>query len=156
VSTARSRSAIATRLATYETLHPQKKYRQRSSLRLLEVLRCPTVGDWARSRISIHGSIGADLTGFPGREARQHHSMCRCGAGGQAHEDFDSLRDVVIAGGLCSGGGEEPADLVLLHGRIVTVDADLPAAQAIAARGARIVAVGSDAEIEAVVYGVEE
>ena len=49
----------------------------------------------------------------------------------------------------CAGGsGEEPADLVLMHGNIVTVDADLPAAQALAARGDRIVAVGSDAEIE--------
>jgi predicted amidohydrolase YtcJ len=48
----------------------------------------------------------------------------------------------------CAAGGEEPADLVLVHGRIVTVDADLPEAQALAARGDRIVAVGTDAEIE--------
>jgi len=41
----------------------------------------------------------------------------------------------------------EPADLVLLHGKIVTVDAARPEAQALAARG-EILAVGSDAEIE--------
>jgi predicted amidohydrolase YtcJ len=41
----------------------------------------------------------------------------------------------------------EPADLVLLNGRIVTVDADRPEAQAMAARGQWIVAVGGDEEI---------
>jgi predicted amidohydrolase YtcJ len=41
----------------------------------------------------------------------------------------------------------EPADLVLLNGRIVTVDADRPEAQAVAARGQWIVAVGDDDEI---------
>ena len=40
-----------------------------------------------------------------------------------------------------------PADLVLLSAKIWTGDADLPEAQALAARGGRIVAVGSDAEI---------
>jgi predicted amidohydrolase YtcJ len=42
----------------------------------------------------------------------------------------------------------EPADLVLKNGRIVTLDAALPAAQAIAMRGGRILAVGSNAEME--------
>jgi predicted amidohydrolase YtcJ len=41
----------------------------------------------------------------------------------------------------------EPADLVLLNGRIVTVDPDRPEAQAVAARGQWIVAVGDDREI---------
>ena len=41
----------------------------------------------------------------------------------------------------------EKADLVLLGGKIVTVDPKQPVAQALAARGGRIVAVGSDAEI---------
>src|SRR5690348_3793966 len=41
----------------------------------------------------------------------------------------------------------DPADLVLLHGEVVTVDAKQPRAQAIAVRGDRILAVGSDAEI---------
>ena len=50
--------------------------------------------------------------------------------------------------GCAAGSSEAAADLVLLHGKIVTVDADLPEAQALAARGDRIVAVGSDAEIE--------
>ncbi len=40
-----------------------------------------------------------------------------------------------------------PADLVLLSAKIWTGDADLPEAQALAALGGRIVAVGSDAEI---------
>jgi predicted amidohydrolase YtcJ len=40
-----------------------------------------------------------------------------------------------------------PADLVLRNGRIVTVDDSLPEAQALAARGDTIIAVGSDAEI---------
>lgn len=42
----------------------------------------------------------------------------------------------------------EPADLVLHHGKIVTLDDAVPQAQAIAVRGGKIVAVGSDAEME--------
>ena len=41
-----------------------------------------------------------------------------------------------------------PADLVLLHGNVVTVDAQRPRAEAIAVRGDRIAAVGSDEEIQ--------
>jgi predicted amidohydrolase YtcJ len=40
-----------------------------------------------------------------------------------------------------------PADLVLRNGRIVTVDDTLPEGQALAARGGKIVAIGSNAEI---------
>jgi predicted amidohydrolase YtcJ len=40
------------------------------------------------------------------------------------------------------------ADLVLLHGRIVTLDPNLPEATALAVRADRIAAVGSDAEIQ--------
>jgi predicted amidohydrolase YtcJ len=42
----------------------------------------------------------------------------------------------------------EPATLVLRNGKIVTVDEKLPEAQAVAIRGDRIVAVGSNAEIQ--------
>ncbi len=41
-----------------------------------------------------------------------------------------------------------PADTIVLHGRVYTESAKQPWAQAVAIRGARIVAVGSDAEIE--------
>ena len=40
----------------------------------------------------------------------------------------------------------EPASLVLRNGKIVTVDDEVPEAQAIAIRGDRIAAVGSNAE----------
>ena len=43
----------------------------------------------------------------------------------------------------------EPADLVLLGGKIVTVDPSRPEAEALAARDGRIVAVGSDDEVRA-------
>lgn len=43
---------------------------------------------------------------------------------------------------------EQPADMVLHHGRIVTVDESLPQAQAVAVRDGRIVAVGTDDEID--------
>ena len=43
----------------------------------------------------------------------------------------------------------EPADLVLLGGRIVTLEERMPEAEALAARGGRIVAVGPHAEIAA-------
>ena len=47
-----------------------------------------------------------------------------------------------------SGPARDAADLVLRGGRIVTVDEAMPEAQALAARDGRIVAIGSDAEIE--------
>ena len=44
----------------------------------------------------------------------------------------------------------QSADLVLLHGKIITVDSADRIAQAIAIRGQRIVAVGTDAEVHAI------
>ncbi|PJJ54461.1 amidohydrolase [Hymenobacter chitinivorans] len=43
--------------------------------------------------------------------------------------------------------GQQPADLVLLNGKLFTADATQPTAQALAIRGARIVAVGTTADI---------
>ena len=45
----------------------------------------------------------------------------------------------------------EPAELVLVGGKIVTVDEDNPQVEALAARGGKIVTLGSRAEIEALV-----
>ena len=45
------------------------------------------------------------------------------------------------------GTGAGPADLVLLGGKIVTLDEDRPEASALAARDGRIVALGEDDEI---------
>ena len=42
---------------------------------------------------------------------------------------------------------DAPADLILLNGRVYTVDATKPWAEAIAIRGSRVVAVGSNADI---------
>jgi predicted amidohydrolase YtcJ len=50
------------------------------------------------------------------------------------------------AAGACAAPAE-PADLVLRGGKIVTLDAARPSATALAARGGRIVAVGTDEEI---------
>jgi predicted amidohydrolase YtcJ len=55
---------------------------------------------------------------------------------------------LVLAG---CGAGADAADLVLLHGKLVTMDDSMPLARALAARDGRIVAVGSDDEIEAYV-----
>ena len=46
---------------------------------------------------------------------------------------------------------QAPADLVLQNGRIVTLDGDRPEVRALAARGGRVVALGSPAEIAAFV-----
>ncbi|MGH9319838.1 MAG: amidohydrolase, partial [Vicinamibacteria bacterium] len=43
---------------------------------------------------------------------------------------------------------EEPADLVLRNGKIVTADDARPESSALAVRGTEIVAVGSDEEID--------
>ena len=45
----------------------------------------------------------------------------------------------------------QPADLVLDNGKIVTLEKDVPEAQAIAARGGRIVAAGSNQSIQALI-----
>lgn len=60
-------------------------------------------------------------------------------------------RSVALVAVLAGCGGEpgpEPADLVLVHGKIVTVDDDVPEAEALAVREGLILAVGSDADIE--------
>jgi hypothetical protein len=56
----------------------------------------------------------------------------------------------ITVGGGCGDSGpapEETADLVLRGGRIVTVDSVMPVAQAVAIKGDRILAVGTDEEI---------
>jgi predicted amidohydrolase YtcJ len=59
---------------------------------------------------------------------------------------------LVVGLGACEAGSQgEPADMVLLNGNIVTVDETVPQAQALAARDGRIVAVGSDADVEGLV-----
>lgn len=52
-----------------------------------------------------------------------------------------------MGGSAAPAGG--PATLLLLHGRVLTVDAQDRVAQAVAIRGNRIVGVGTDAEMEA-------
>ena len=46
-----------------------------------------------------------------------------------------------------SGAAAPPADVIISNGKIITVDERFTIAQAVAVRGDRIVAVGSDAEI---------
>src|ERR1700749_146670 len=49
-----------------------------------------------------------------------------------------------------------PADLVLEHGTLATLEAGQPTAQAIAVKGGRIVAVGSDADIQPYIGGATQ
>jgi hypothetical protein len=51
-----------------------------------------------------------------------------------------------IAG--CGGGGQTPAEAVFVNAKVVTVDAKSSIAQAMAVRGGRFVAVGSNADVE--------
>jgi predicted amidohydrolase YtcJ len=51
---------------------------------------------------------------------------------------------------------QEPADLVLVNGKIVTVDESLPEAEALAVRGGRIEAVGDEGQIRAYIGGDTE
>ena len=61
-------------------------------------------------------------------------------------------RLVLVAAFAIPAAAQQPkADLVLLHGNVVTVDSLHPRAQAIAVRGDKIVAVGSDADIQKLV-----
>ena len=54
---------------------------------------------------------------------------------------------MALSGGV-SAAGTKAADLVLLHGNLVTLETTQPKAQALAVQGGRIVAIGSDAEIQ--------
>src|SRR5262245_39951196 len=61
---------------------------------------------------------------------------------------------VVLAGLLVPGpspADEKKADLVLLGGKVVTVDPKRPTAEAVAVRGDRIAAVGSDREVSGLI-----
>ena len=53
------------------------------------------------------------------------------------------------AAGAANVDAAPPADLVLIHGKIITVDAADSIAQAVAIRGGKIVAVGTDRQIQA-------
>ena len=55
---------------------------------------------------------------------------------------------ITVSGCPASGPAPEAADLVLLNGKIVTVDESVPQVEALAARDGLIVAVGTTAEIE--------
>jgi hypothetical protein len=65
------------------------------------------------------------------------------------------LRNLLVLGALLYSWGcateppQQPADLVLRNGKVVTVDESRPEASAVAVRGGTILAVGSDEEIEA-------
>jgi predicted amidohydrolase YtcJ len=63
---------------------------------------------------------------------------------GRALTTFAALGLSVLAG--CAGG-YEAADLVILNGRVVTVDPEQAEAEAVAIRGSRIIAVGTTREI---------
>ncbi|NNL30099.1 MAG: hypothetical protein HKO77_03710, partial [Gemmatimonadetes bacterium] len=68
---------------------------------------------------------------------------------------FAALAFLPFAAFLAACGSEagtadpsEAADLVLLNGNIATVDESQPSAQALAAKDGRIVAIGSDSDVE--------
>jgi len=63
---------------------------------------------------------------------------------------------LAACGGTSEKAADGPADLVLRNGKIVTVDSTKPEVQAIAIRGAEIVFVGSNDEIEAYVGDATE
>ena len=69
----------------------------------------------------------------------------------QMFERFPIIGSVAVSAAvvlcLCCGGAEETATLVLLHGKVVTVDEARPEAEAVALRGDRILRVGTDEEI---------
>ncbi len=59
------------------------------------------------------------------------------------------LSFALILGGCCMAFGQSPADLVVLHGQVYTENPRQPRAEAVAIRDGKIVAVGSEKEIEA-------
>lgn len=60
---------------------------------------------------------------------------------------LSSVVAVLFASCLSAHGSAAPADLILVHGRIYTLDSEHPAAEAIAVSGGKILAVGSEPEV---------
>ncbi len=58
-----------------------------------------------------------------------------------------SLLLIAVAGLACAPA-EEPADLVLMNGRVVTMDEDNPIVEAVASRGQELVVVGTNADVD--------
>jgi predicted amidohydrolase YtcJ len=85
------------------------------------------------------------------RDAMKRSGVCRSSAA--LAEGLKALQAaVVISLALPSVSLlAQEADLVLIHGKVVTLDVARPEAQALAVRGDRIVAVGSDTEIAGLV-----
>jgi len=69
----------------------------------------------------------------------------------QTPRAFLALSAILALTQCASPPAQEPADLVLKNGKVVTVDESRPEANAVAVRGGILVAVGSDEEIEAFV-----
>lgn len=63
--------------------------------------------------------------------------------------EFIIVTFLILFIGLINGCGQKSADLVLMNGKIVTVDESNPEAQALAVRGGKILAVGDNEEIQA-------
>src|SRR5579864_5701282 len=61
------------------------------------------------------------------------------------------ITSLFCAGAVFAAAAQAPADLVLLHGRIHTEDSGRRIAQALAVRGNNVVAVGTDADVQAFV-----
>jgi len=55
----------------------------------------------------------------------------------------------LMLGACCAAFGQSPADLVVLHGKVYTENPRRPRAEAVAIRDGKIIAVGSEKEIEA-------
>src|SRR5258708_14047461 len=60
---------------------------------------------------------------------------------------FAALGHAALLAGICFGAGAEQADLILRNGKVATVDDRFTITQAIAIKGERIVATGSDRDI---------
>lgn len=56
---------------------------------------------------------------------------------------------MILAGAGCSPARDEPADLLLLHGKIVTLEDGRPEVEALAVRGGRVLDLGTDTEMKA-------
>jgi predicted amidohydrolase YtcJ len=63
------------------------------------------------------------------------------------HRGCAAAAGLVMTALACASGAAQPAQLVLIHGRILTVDANDSIAQAVAIQDGKIVAVGTDQEV---------
>jgi len=105
-------------------------------------------GDDGRSRRGRRAARIADERSIPATSGGVENAPVAAGRdGGDGVRGVGAIVAVLAGGALMAVPSQKRADLVLLNGKVVTMDSARPEATAVAIAGDRVLAVGSDSEI---------